>query len=100
MHTKACSISCSTRRTQLTIPIERIRALLGPEADGKTNEQLKHLAEDLDNAASTFYDQIQDAWKRDPESVRWIVHSIQTGEHEDESQSEDYEENPGWRGIE
>ena len=73
----------------MTIPIERIRALLGPEADGKTDEQLQHLAENLGNAASTFYDEVQSAWKRDPESVRWIIHAQQTGEIEDAANHHD-----------
>ena len=66
----------------MTVPIERIRQLLGPAAEGKSDEQLQRLADDLGNAASAFYDQIQDAWKRDPESVRWLVHAAQTGEYE------------------
>ncbi len=67
----------------MTIPIDRIRTLLGPEANGKTDEQLQRLVEDLGNAASTFYDEVQAAWKRDPESVRWMVHASHTGEVED-----------------
>jgi hypothetical protein len=73
----------------MALPIERIRALLGPKADGKTDEQLKSLGEDLGNAASTFYDEVQSAWKRDPESVRWLVHAQQTGEIEDEGSDHD-----------
>ena len=46
----------------MTIPIERVRALLGPEAEGKSDEQLQRLAEDLGNAASVFYDEVQAAW--------------------------------------
>lgn len=64
----------------MTIPIERVRALLGPGAEGKTDAQLQHLAEDLGNAASAFYDEVQSAWKHDPESVRWLVHTQRTGE--------------------
>ena len=88
------------RRKQLTIPIERIRALLGPEADGKTDEQLQRLSDDLGNAASTFYDSVQDAWKRDPQSVHWLTHCVETGECEDDSQPGDFEDNPEWKGIE
>jgi hypothetical protein len=67
----------------MAIPIERIRTLLGLDAEGKTDEQLQGLAEELGNAASTFYDEVQAAWKRDPESVRWMVHASHTGEIED-----------------
>jgi hypothetical protein len=66
----------------MTIPIERIRELLGPEADGKTDEQIAELRDSLAMAAEQYWDAIQNAWKRDPESVRWLVHSVQTGEHE------------------
>jgi len=66
----------------VTISIERCRELLGSEADGKTDEQLQHFIDELDSASATFYDQIQEAWKRDPDSVRWFVHAQQTGESE------------------
>jgi hypothetical protein len=67
----------------MTMPIERVKSLLGPDAEGKTDEQLQRLAEDLGSAASAFYDEVQSAWKRDPDSVRWLVHASQTGESED-----------------
>lgn len=67
----------------MALPIERIRELLGPEGDGKTDAQLLLLGVELEAAAGGFYDEIQAAWKRDPESVRWLVHAQQTGEIED-----------------
>ncbi len=73
----------------MTLPIERIRTLLGPEANGKTDEQLQTLAEGLEAVAGRFYDEVQTAWKRDPESVRWLVHASQTGESEDEENFHD-----------
>ncbi len=73
----------------MTIPIERVRTLLGSEAQGKTDDQLQRLADDLGNAASAFYDEVQSAWKRDPESVRWLVHASQTGEVEDAENDHD-----------
>ena len=76
----------------MAIPIERVRALLGREAEGKSDEELQRLAEALGNAASTFYDEVQSAWKRDPESVRWMVHASQTGEIEDAES--------GWDSVE
>ena len=77
----------------MTIPIQRVRALLGPEAEGKTDEQLHRLAESLSDAARSFYDEVQSAWKRDPESVRWFVHAQQSGEIEDAENDHDSVEN-------
>ncbi len=64
----------------MTLPIGRCRELLGAEAEGKTDEQLQGLLEDLSRASAAFYDEIQAAWKRDPESVRWAVYTHQTGD--------------------
>lgn len=69
-------------RGNMTLTIERCRELLGPEAEGKTDEQLQALVEELSRASAAFYDEIQAAWRRDPESVRWAVYSHQTGEVE------------------
>lgn len=66
----------------MTLPLERIRTLLGAEAEGKSDEQLEQLRNSLEAAAGTFHDEIQAAWKRDPESVRWLVHAHETGEYE------------------
>jgi len=66
----------------MTLSIERCRELLGPEAEGKTDEQLEALRDRLEDAAGRYYDAIQEAWKRDPESVRWAVHAHETGEVE------------------
>jgi len=66
----------------MAVPIERVRSLLGPAAEGKTDEQLAELRDNLESAAGAFYEEIQTAWKRDPESVRWLVHAQQTGETE------------------
>jgi hypothetical protein len=66
----------------MTLSIARCRELLGSDAEGKSDEQLQRLADELGKAASVFYDDIQAAWKRDPESVRWMVHASQTGETE------------------
>lgn len=73
----------------MALPVERIRELLGPEAEGKTDEQLGRLGESLGNAASAFYDNVQEAWKRDPDSVRWLVHASHTGEFEDAEHDHD-----------
>jgi hypothetical protein len=73
----------------MTIPIERVRALLGPEAEGKSDEQLQTLAEGLEAVASRFFDKVLEAWRRDPESVRWLVHAQQTGEIEDAESDHD-----------
>ena len=66
----------------MAISIERIRELLGPEAEGKSDEQLEALRDRLQFAVGRYYDAIQEAWKRDPDAVRWLVHAHQTGEYE------------------
>jgi hypothetical protein len=66
----------------MALSIERVANLLGPDADGKTPEQLEQLRDELEAAAGAFYDEIEAAWKRDPEFVRWIVYAHQTGESE------------------
>jgi len=66
----------------MPISVEQIRELLGAEAEGKSDEQLETLRDRLESAVGKYYDDVQDAWKRDPEAVRWLVHVHQTGEHE------------------
>lgn len=66
----------------MAISIERVRELLGSEAEGKTDEQVAALRDSLTGAAERYYDDIQRAWKHDPEAVRWLVYSVQTGEYE------------------
>lgn len=72
----------STTGESMTLPVERVREILGSQADGKSDAEIQRLAEGLDAAASRFYDDIQAAWKRDPESVRWLIHAHETGETE------------------
>lgn len=66
----------------MAISIERVRELLGAEAEGKTDEQIAQLRDSLSGAAERYYDTIQEQWRRDPDVVRWLVHSVQTGEYE------------------
>jgi uncharacterized protein YukE len=66
----------------MTIPIERIRELLGSDADGKTDEQIAQLRDSLIGAAERYYEAVQEQWRRDPEAVRWLAYSAQTGEYE------------------
>ena len=63
----------------MPLSIQRVREILGTKANGKTDEQLRQLAEDLDAVAVQFYDDIQAAYKRDPEGARWLIHAHETG---------------------
>jgi hypothetical protein len=69
----------------MTLPIERVREILGSQADGMTDEQIAALAENLDTAATRFFEDVQAAHKRDPESVRWAIHAHETGESQNEN---------------
>lgn len=66
----------------MTLPIERVGELLGAQAEGKTDEQIAALAEGLDAAATRFYEDVQTAFKHDPEGVRWLVYAHRTGDTE------------------
>jgi hypothetical protein len=69
----------------MTLAIERVREILGSQADGKTDEQIAALAANLDTAATRFFEDVQEAYKRNPESVRWAIHAHETGESENET---------------
>jgi hypothetical protein len=66
----------------LTVSIERIRELLGADAAGATDEQLTQLRDGLSSVASQLFDDIREKWKEDPESVRWLSYTAETGEIE------------------
>jgi hypothetical protein len=66
----------------MTVSIERIRELLGPTANGATDEQLEQLREGLTSVASHLFDDIREKWKEDPEIVRWLSYAAETGEIE------------------
>jgi hypothetical protein len=66
----------------MTVSIERIRELLGQDANGATDEQIAQLRDSLTAAAGQFFDDVQTDWRRDPESVRWFIHAAETRESE------------------
>jgi hypothetical protein len=64
----------------MTISIDRVRELMGADAEGATDEQLGRLRDSLTAAASQFYEDIQVQWRDDPDSVRWFAYVQETGE--------------------
>jgi hypothetical protein len=66
----------------MTVSIERIRELLGQDANSATDEQLAQLRDGLTSVASNLFDDIRAKWKEDPENVRWLSYTAETGEIE------------------
>ena len=66
----------------MTVSIERIRELLGRDANTATDEQLEKLRDGLDSVASQLFDDIRQRWKVDAEGVRWLNYTAETGETE------------------
>jgi hypothetical protein len=58
------------------------RLLLGHEAEGMTDDQIKVILDDLRVMANTLLDQMEAAAKADPEGFRWLLHAHRTGEAE------------------
>ena len=58
------------------------RLLLGNEAEGMTDDQIKVMLDDLRVMANTLLDQMEAAAKGDPEGFAWTIHAHLTGEYE------------------
>jgi hypothetical protein len=58
------------------ITIEECRTLLGPDAEGRSDEDIAHLRDSLEDAAVLMYDEVARQAKADPESVCWVAYAF------------------------
>lgn len=64
----------------MALSVAQCRAILGEDADGKTDEQIENLRGSTAAIANELYNQLQADWKADPEAFRWSAYAHENGE--------------------
>lgn len=62
------------------ITVDECRAILGADAEGRSDAEISHLRDSLEDAAILLYDEIVRQAHADPESVRWAAYAFDNPE--------------------
>ena len=62
------------------ITIDECRAILGADAEGRSDKEIERLRDSLEDAAVLMYDEVARQAKADPESMRWAVYAFDNPE--------------------